>query len=171
MKRSSKVILAAGAVALVGGVVLAVPPLLALAGGSGSAAQSPTPTPASESEPTVPNAYNPGAPESCSTWSAIRFAPNAEGATSTSVSLEGPLLTDSGSREFAAGEVTRDAEGRLATYTVAAGDAGLAIGERFCVDYITVFQFNHIYPMPQPGDVLSLYVDESVPFPLDPIDP
>jgi hypothetical protein len=65
-------------------------------------------------------------------------------------------LVDMGSTEFARGTVTRNAEGTIATYTVAAGDAGMAIGERFCVDYITVFQYNDIYPTPQAGDVVLL---------------
>lgn len=66
------------------------------------------------------------------------------------------MLVDMGPREFAQGTVTRDAEGRLATYTVAPEDAGPAIGTRFCVDYITVFQYNDVYPWPHPGDVLRL---------------
>jgi len=65
-------------------------------------------------------------------------------------------LVDMRPSEYAKGTVTVNAEGTLATYTVAAGDAGVAIGERFCVDYITVFQYNDIYPVPHPGDVVLL---------------
>lgn len=66
-------------------------------------------------------------------------------------------LIDMGPRQFAEGTVTRDADGRLATYTVAPGDAGPAIGTRFCVDYITVLQYNGVYPWPHPGDILRLH--------------
>ncbi|MDQ1124950.1 hypothetical protein [Microbacterium trichothecenolyticum] len=65
-------------------------------------------------------------------------------------------LVDMGPSALAAGAVERTADGRIKSYTVAAGDAGDSIGERFCVDYVTVFQFNHVWPYPQPGDVLSL---------------
>lgn len=136
-------------------------------GTDSSASTVSTPTP----EPTVRSADNPGKPVSCDTWSAIRFAPREETDTAVKVWLEGPELADAGPLEFAVGEVGVDDAGRLATYTVAAGDAGFAIGERFCVDYITLFQFNHVYPVPHPGDVLVLHVDESVPFPVDPIAP
>ncbi|MGO2683188.1 hypothetical protein [Microbacterium sp.] len=67
-------------------------------------------------------------------------------------------LVDMGPSTFANGSVTFDSAGRIATYTVAPGDAPSAIGERFCVDYVTVFQYNEVYPMfsVQPGAVLSL---------------
>lgn len=131
---------------------------------------TPSATAASTPEPTVRSAYNAGKPESCETWSAIRFAPRHETDTAVRVWLEGPELTDHGPLEFAAGDVSLDSDGHPETYTVAAGDSGLAIGERFCADYITVFQFNDVYPVPHPGDVLALRVDESVLFPVDPID-
>ena len=139
--------------------------------GADTSTASPSTTRATpDPEPMVPNAYNPGKPASCDTWSAIRFASREEDETSTRVWLEGPELIDAGPLELAAGDVTLDADGKVVSYTVAAGDSGLAIGERFCVDYITVFQFNHVYPEPHPGDVLALQVDESVLFPVDPID-
>ncbi|MGO2747459.1 hypothetical protein [Microbacterium sp.] len=67
-------------------------------------------------------------------------------------------LVDMGPSQFANGTVTLDDEGRIATYTVAPGDAAAAIGERFCVDYVTVFQYNDIYPTfsVHPDDVLAL---------------
>ncbi len=68
------------------------------------------------------------------------------------------VLVDMGPSEYANGTVTLDANGRIEAYTVAPGDAAAAIGERFCVDYVTVFQYNEVYPTfsVQPGDVLSL---------------
>lgn len=65
-------------------------------------------------------------------------------------------LVDMGAREYANGAVSRDEQGRIAAYTVAPGDAPAAIGERFCVDYVTVMTHNGVYPTLQPGDVLSL---------------
>jgi hypothetical protein len=65
-------------------------------------------------------------------------------------------MVDMGPRTFAAGEVTRDAKGRLLTYTVAPGDAREAIGDRFCTDYVTILMANDIYPTIHPGDVLRL---------------
>ena len=63
---------------------------------------------------------------------------------------------DKGAREFATGPVTFGADGGVETYTVQPGDAGMAIGERFCVDYITVYVASGIYPVPHPGDVLLI---------------
>lgn len=71
--------------------------------------------------------------------------------------LEGAqTLIDMGPAEHAQGAVTHSAQGSLATYTVVAGDAGLAIGERFCIDYVTLFQYNGIDQAPHPGDVMLL---------------
>ncbi|WP_345802612.1 LysM domain-containing protein [Microbacterium sp. AZCO] len=66
---------------------------------------------------------------------------------------------DMGPREFAAGPVTLNDDGSVATYTVQPGDAGMAIGERFCVDYVTLFDANGKWPPAatiQPGDVLQI---------------
>lgn len=115
------------------------------------------------------NAFHAGdeLPGGCTQWSAIRWSPVEEDAPTTSVSVEGPdEFVDMGASELASGPVTLDDEGRLATYTVEAGDAPKAIGARFCVDYITLLQFNYIGTI-QPGDVLSLHVDPAVPFPLE----
>lgn len=66
------------------------------------------------------------------------------------------MLVDMGATEYASGEVTLNDEGLIATYTVAPGDAGMAIGERFCIDYVTVFQYNDVLSVPHPGDILLL---------------
>jgi len=63
---------------------------------------------------------------------------------------------DRGPRDFAAVTVTYDEDGNVATYTVAPGDAGAAIGERFCIDYVSLFHVNGIHPIPRPGDVLVI---------------
>lgn len=170
MRRSTKITMTVAAAAVAGTAIVLASQLMPAGSSAGSTDDPPTNPSTAAPETTVPNAYNPGKPSSCDTWSAIRFDPREENETSTRVWLEGPELTDTGPLDLAAGDVTLDHDGNLATYTVAAGDSGLAIGERFCVDYITVFQFNHIYPQPHPGDVLALRVDPSVPFPVDPID-
>lgn len=76
-------------------------------------------------------------------------------------SLRGELV-DRGPSDGASGTVTDD--GNVVTYTVEAGDALPGIGSRFCVDYITVAQYNHVYPTwdIHPGDVLILSPDPSV---------
>jgi hypothetical protein len=67
-------------------------------------------------------------------------------------------LTDNGPREYAGGPVGYDAKGRITTYTVQRGDALLAIGERFCIDEVTVEVYNGYLPPKtiQPGDLLVL---------------
>ena len=78
-------------------------------------------------------------------------------------SLSGDL-TDRGARDLAAGTTGLDAEGRIVTYTVAAGDALYAIGERFCIaNAMTIAHLNHTQTI-QPGEVLLLHPDTSVPW-------
>lgn len=62
-----------------------------------------------------------------------------------------------GATALASGEVGYTADGLIETYTVAPGDTLIAIGERFCVDYVTVGAFNDRFMTDlQPGDVLIL---------------
>ncbi|MEV8359181.1 LysM domain-containing protein [Microbacterium sp. NPDC076895] len=71
-------------------------------------------------------------------------------------------LTDMGASEYASGPVGYDEKGKIETYTVQPGDALAAIGERFCIDYITVGVYNHRMPPGktiQPGDILVLRPD------------
>jgi hypothetical protein len=74
-------------------------------------------------------------------------------------------LTDMGASGYASGPVGYDEQGKIETYTVQPGDALAAIGERFCIDYITVGVYNHRMPPGktiQPGDILMLRPDPSV---------
>lgn len=71
-------------------------------------------------------------------------------------------LIDLGESSFAQGEVALDDEGRISSYTVAPGDSPIAIGERFCVDYVTVLQLNNTWPTIDPGEVLELRPDPTV---------
>ncbi|GAA5084973.1 hypothetical protein GCM10025760_03330 [Microbacterium yannicii] len=81
----------------------------------------------------------------------------------TSARLNGDLA-DRGEREFAAGTVGLDGEGRIKTYTVAAGDALFAIGDRFCIaNALTIATLNHTRTI-QPGEVLLLHPDPTIPW-------
>lgn len=64
-------------------------------------------------------------------------------------------LVDMGAREYAAGSVVEDAGGRIVGYQVAAGDAPEAIGNRFCIDGMTVLTANDVMTL-HPGQLLML---------------
>ncbi len=53
-------------------------------------------------------------------------------------------LTDTGTREYAAGRVTLNADGRLASYTVAPGDAIFGIADRLCVTPLWLDALNSV---------------------------
>lgn len=63
---------------------------------------------------------------------------------------------DRGPSEYAQGTVALDDEGNVKSYTVAPGDSGMAIGERFCIDYVSLLTVNHAFPTLQPGQVLEI---------------
>jgi hypothetical protein len=65
-------------------------------------------------------------------------------------------VIDLGESGYAQGEVTLNDAGDVYSYTVAPGDSPIAIGDRFCIDYITVLQYNHTWPEIDPGEVLIL---------------
>lgn len=70
-----------------------------------------------------------------------------------------PLLgepLDQGVSDLASGAVELDNQGRPVSYTVASGDSPIAIGDRFCIDYIRVLQYNETWPTIDPGEVLIL---------------
>lgn len=70
----------------------------------------------------------------------------------------GGELTDMGVSPVAQGEVGYNADGLIQTYTVEPGDTLIGIGERFCIDYVTVGAYNGRFgsAVIQPGDVLVL---------------
>jgi hypothetical protein len=73
-------------------------------------------------------------------------------------------LFDTGPREFATGAVGLDDDGTIVSYTVAPGDAPVAIGDRLCIDYAAGLpQLNHVRTI-QPGQVLRLRLDPDVPW-------
>lgn len=112
---------------------------------------------ASEKEPLISAGngtwFSAEGPGDCATNAAIHPC----GAHDPSARLAGEL-TDMGVTASASGEVGYTADGLIETYTVAPGDSLIAIGERFCVDYVTVGAYNDRFgsKVIQPGDVLVL---------------
>jgi hypothetical protein len=78
-------------------------------------------------------------------------------------SINGDLI-DRGANDLARGTVGLDADGEVKTYTVEPGDALYAIGDRFCIaNAMTIATLNHTR-MIQPGEVLLLAPDSSIPW-------
>jgi hypothetical protein len=74
---------------------------------------------------------------------------------------------DGGKRKGATGTAHLDADGKVIGYTVAAGDAPSAIGDRFCISGISVLHFNGYWVTGDgkdiaPGDYLYLAPDPNV---------
>ena len=92
-------------------------------------------------------------PGDCTTNAAI----HPYGAHDPAARLGGEL-TDMGVSPYASGEVGFTEDGLIETYTVESGDTLIGIGQRFCVDYVTVGAYNDRFGTKaiQPGDVLIL---------------
>ncbi len=93
-------------------------------------------------------------PGDCPTWAMI----NPYDAWNPAARLGG-TMTDLGPTAYASGEVGLNDEGEISTYTVASGDTAWGIGDRLCIDYITVMGYNGKFMPPveiQPGDILIL---------------
>jgi len=75
-------------------------------------------------------------------------------------------LRDAGPEPGAEGVAHLDAEGRVASYTVAAGDAPSSLEDRFCLMWTSLYRLNHVWADDgktiQPGDVLILRPDPTV---------
>lgn len=101
-----------------------------------------------------------GGPGDC-TGSADIYIGSVEGKTITEV-LMPENLVDMVPRKFAEGEVGYDDQGRMATYTVAAGDVEGVIGDRFCIyngGLIGSLNGHKGYESIQPGEVLAINPD------------
>lgn len=180
MKRSTKITTAVVVVTVAGLVAAAAPAVISAApavfGVASWASESlavepstaPTPAP---SEPAQENLVSlgdgisvpAGGPGECTTNALINIG-STDGET-MHAKLLGELV-DMGESELAGGPVTFDADGEIFSYEVQAGDSLIAIGERFCVDYVTVGMLNHVRGNEQiaPGDVLYLRPDPTLPF-------
>ncbi|MEN2740409.1 hypothetical protein ABCS02_21675 [Microbacterium sp. X-17] len=168
---------AAAAVAL---AALAVPAVMAVTGSVSAAAATVTPQPTASVGLGIPAAAA-GAPTQ--TIDGYTFSAVGPGECKTNASLSTPWhengdapvellgeLTDMGATRYASGPVGHDAAGRIQTYTVQAGDTPKGIGERFCIDEVTVEVYNHRWPPGktiQPGDILVLRPDPTVPWSKD----
>ncbi|MEV7694013.1 LysM domain-containing protein [Microbacterium sp. NPDC089189] len=98
-----------------------------------------------------------GGPGDCATTSLVNITKEGDGPWIAK--LLGPDLVDMGEREFAHGEVGYADDGRIATYTVAPGDALYAISDRFCMNGGQLPRLHgnpEGYGALQPGDVLVL---------------
>jgi hypothetical protein len=180
MKRSTKITTAVVVVAVAGlfaaaapAVVSAAPAVFGVASWASerfAAEPSTAPTPAPE-DPARENLVSlgdgisvpAGGPGDCTTNAFINIG-STDGET-MHAKLLGELV-DMGESELASGPVTLDADGEIFSYEVQAGDSLFAIGERFCVDYVTVGSFNHVrgFEPIAPGDVLYLRPDPTLPF-------
>lgn len=180
MKRSTKITTAVVVVALAGlfaaaapAVVSAAPAVFGVASWASerfAAEPSTAPTPAPE-DPAQESLVSlgdgisvpAGGPGDCTTNAFINIG--SDDGETMHAKLLGELV-EMGESELASGPVTLDAAGEIFSYEVQAGDSLIAIGERFCVDYVTVGSFNHVrgFEPIAPGDVLYLRPDPTLPF-------
>jgi hypothetical protein len=174
MNRVQKIALVASALVVVGLVAIAAPAVASAVGRLSSWAVFAPPdaepivpeqaAPTEEGEPPAPEdgprlqtidgqTFSAEGPGDCATNAAI----HPYGAGDPAARLLGELV-DMGPTEFAKGAVGYNADGLIETYTVEPGDSLIAIGERFCVDFVTVGAYNDRFGPTaiQPGDVLIL---------------
>lgn len=109
---------------------------------------------------TSPSAASPAAeaaatnPDACTNPAQIILSSGGAGVTGQ--------IEDRGAREFAQGTVGLDDEGNIVSYTVAAGDAEYAIGDRLCiVNGPALADLNHVRTV-HPDQVLRLTADPDV---------
>ncbi|MFK0402850.1 hypothetical protein ACIQTT_11015 [Microbacterium sp. NPDC090225] len=178
MKRSTKITMVVSAATVTGLAILAAPVFLGAASwadgffGAGSAESEPTADPASDDGLvdlgdgiSVPA----GGPGDCTTNARINTMADDDGPFYSKLLGE---LVEMGPSELASGEVLKDDDGEIYAYMVAPGDSPIAIGERFCIDYVTVQSHNHVRVNINPGDVLYLRPDPTLPWvsPYEPFD-
>lgn len=153
------------AVLVVGGLVALAAPAFAPIGQAANVTvervsdimATPGPTEQPGSEPVAETAAEPRDPLQAAAWK-IGCDDFAAVGGYAGASRPSPR-PDRGPSEYASGSATMGADGGVETYTVAAGDSGMSIGERFCVDYVTLLVANGKWPPAQtiqPGDVLLI---------------
>lgn len=182
MKRSTKITMVVSAAVVTGLLVLALPAMLGattwvtgvFGAGSASPAASSSPGPAGSDDDLVDGvSVSDDATGECASTARISTVStrNDDSGPYYSKLLGG--LIDMGPSELARGDVLIDEAGDIYAYEVAAGDSAIAIGERFCIDYITVQSHNHVRAgMIHAGDVLYLRPDPTLPWvsPYEPFD-
>lgn len=164
MNRSQKIAVVVSALTVAGLAVMAAPAIATSASTiSGWALFAPaTPEPGDVAVPTVIVSVTPTPPpvevdplDGCTHPAEITFG-------RMSARVDG-VVEDRGARPYAEGTVGYDENGAITTYTVAAGDGFIMIGERLCIENpLSLDMFNHsrdIYP----GQVLRLSQDSDVP--------
>lgn len=102
------------------------------------------------------------APNGCPMGTRINFV-QQKGGNAMVGTLIGEL-TDRGATDAASGSPALNASGDVVSYTVISGDSMIGVGDRFCIDFVTIAQYNHIYPFEDvhPGDELILRPDPTV---------
>lgn len=180
MKRSTRITTAVVAVAVAGLLAVATPAVISAAPAVFGAASwaserfsaEPSTAPTSPADTTAPAGYvdigdgisiPAGGPGDCTTNSMISIG--SDDGSPMHAKLLGETV-EMGPSELASGPVALDADGEIFSYEVQAGDSLIAIGERFCIDYVTVGSFNHVRgnePI-SPGDTLYLRPDPTLPF-------
>lgn len=112
-----------------------------------SGTPAPTPTPTATAEVSR-----------CTVLSMISLSGYSEGDEEPTyyATWNGVAPVDNGETDLARGAVTKTADGSIATYTVAAGDAPSAIRERLCTDVYAAMTYNRLGSLLYPGDVLTL---------------
>lgn len=119
--------------------------------------------PSRDSVAATPSTPTPSGVQTCGVLAQINW--QEQGTEWKQVAVGTPF--DGGEREGATGAVDVDADGNVVGYTVAAGDAPTAIGDRFCIDDISVLHFNGYWVTGDgrdiaPGDYLHLVPDPAV---------
>lgn len=179
MNRTAKITTVVAAAAVAGIGILAAPVFLGAATwasdtfastpASAGVAESPLPTASAVVTPPADGAGD--GPGDCASTARISTVStrNDDGGPFFS-KLSGDLV-EMGASPLANGTVRTNEAGEIVAYEVAAGDSPIAIGERFCIDYITMQSHNHVRAgMIHEGDVLYLRPDPTLPW-VDPYMP
>ncbi|MFF7293815.1 hypothetical protein ACFY9N_14890 [Microbacterium sp. NPDC008134] len=180
MKRSTKITMVVSAAVVAGLLILALPAMLGattwVTGVFGASSGSTPESSDSSAEPASDDdlvdlgdgiSVPAGGPGECTTSARISIMADDDEPFHSKLLGE---LVEMGPSELANGEVLKNGGGEIYAYVVAPGDSPIAIGERFCIDYVTVQLHNHVRANINPGDILYLRPDPTLPW-IDPYSP
>lgn len=185
MDRRAKITMVVSAATVTGLLVLALPAILGattwatgvFGAGSASPAASSSPEPAGSDDDLVDLgdgiSVPAGGPGECASTARISTVPTRIDDSGPYYSMLIGDLVDMGPSELAGGQALTDEAGDVYAYEVNAGDSAIAIGERFCIDYITVQSHNHVRAgMIHADNILYLRPDPTLPWvsPYEPFD-